>query len=125
LREHGVIPVSYGSGVIERIRAVAGERVDAFIDTFGHGYVELALALGVKPEQIETIIDFQAAQEHGVKTEGSATAANAQAPAELARLVAEGELEVPIAHAYPLEQVQDAYRELERRHTHGKIVLTP
>jgi NADPH:quinone reductase-like Zn-dependent oxidoreductase len=125
LREHGVIPISYGDDVAERIREVAGEGVDAFIDTFGQGYVELALALDVSPERIETIIDFQAAQKYGVKTEGSATAANAQVLAELARLIDEGELEVPIAHVYPLDQVQDAYRELEARHTHGKIVLTP
>ncbi|SHM06001.1 zinc-binding dehydrogenase [Actinacidiphila paucisporea] len=36
-----------------------------------------------------------------------------------------GELEVPIARSYPLESVQDAFRELERGHTHGKIVLRP
>jgi len=119
-----VIPVTYGDGVAQRIREVA-ERADAFIDTFGQGHVELALALGVRPERIETIIDFQAAQKHGVKSEGSAAAANAQVLSELARLVEEGELEVPIAHVYPLEQVRDAYRELERRHTRGKIVLTP
>ena len=45
--------------------------------------------------------------------------------AELAALIADRKLEVPIAHAYPLEQVQDAYRELEQRHTRGKIVLVP
>jgi NADPH:quinone reductase-like Zn-dependent oxidoreductase len=32
---------------------------------------------------------------------------------------------VPIARAYPLEEVADAYRELELGHTHGKIVLVP
>jgi NADPH:quinone reductase-like Zn-dependent oxidoreductase len=42
---------------------------------------------------------------------------------ELARLGARGELEVPIARTYPLEQVRDEFRELERQHTHGKIVL--
>jgi NADPH:quinone reductase-like Zn-dependent oxidoreductase len=44
---------------------------------------------------------------------------------ELARLAARGELEVPIARTYPLERVRDAFRELERGHTHGKIVLRP
>ena len=44
---------------------------------------------------------------------------------ELARLAARGELEVPIARVYPLQHVQDAFGELERRHTHGKIVLRP
>jgi NADPH:quinone reductase-like Zn-dependent oxidoreductase len=45
--------------------------------------------------------------------------------AELAGLIERGELEVPIARTYPLDQVRDAYRELERRHTRGKIVLIP
>lgn len=44
---------------------------------------------------------------------------------ELARLAARGELEAQIARTYPLEQVRDAFRELERRHTHGKVVLRP
>ncbi len=125
LREHGVVPVSYGEGVGERIREACEGPPDAFIDTFGQDYVELALALGVQPERINTIINFEAAQRYGVKTDGSAAAASAEVLAELARLIEEGELEVPIAHAYPLDQVQDAYRELEARHTRGKIVLTP
>ncbi|KAK1184304.1 zinc-binding dehydrogenase [Streptomyces sp. NBS 14/10] len=43
----------------------------------------------------------------------------------LARLAARGELEVPIARTYPLDQVRDTFRELEQGHTHGKIVLRP
>jgi NADPH:quinone reductase-like Zn-dependent oxidoreductase len=58
LREHGVIPVNYGDGVAERIREACAGRVDAFIDAFGDGYVELALSLGVSPERIDTIADF-------------------------------------------------------------------
>jgi len=125
LGERYVIAISYGEGVAERIRAAADGHVDAFIDTFGDGYVELALALGVHTQRIDTIIDFQAAQEHGVKAEGSMVASNAQVLGELARLIEEGRLEVPIASVYPLDRVQDAYRELERRHTRGKIVLVP
>jgi NADPH:quinone reductase-like Zn-dependent oxidoreductase len=125
LSDHGVIPLSYGDGVADRIRAACADGVDAFIDTFGGGYVELALGLGVQPRRIDTIIDFQAAQRHGVKTDASAAGASAQVLAELAGLIAAEELEVPVARVYPLEQVQDAYRELERRHTRGKIVLEP
>ena len=40
-------------------------------------------------------------------------------------MVADGSLEIPVADTFPLVQVRDAYRELERRHTHGKIVLLP
>jgi NADPH:quinone reductase-like Zn-dependent oxidoreductase len=118
-------PIAYGEGVADRIRAAAGGRVDAFIDTFGSGYVELALDLGVPAERINTIIDFAAAAEHGVKTEGNNDAASAEVLAELAGLVDKGLLEIPIAKVYPLEEVRDAYRELERRHTRGKIVLRP
>jgi len=125
LEDHGVIALSYGEGVAERIRERSGGRLDAFIDAFGSGYVEMGLELGVEPERIDTIIDFQAAQIHGVKTEGSAAGSRAEVLAELAAMIAAGELEVPIARAYPLDQVRDAYAELERRHTLGKIVLVP
>jgi NADPH:quinone reductase-like Zn-dependent oxidoreductase len=125
LREHGAIPLTYGDGVAERIRDAAGGRLDAFIDTFGSGYVDLAIELGVAPRRIDTIIDWDAAERHGVKTDGTMAAASADTLAELARLIADGRLEVPIAGVYPLTEVRAAYRELERRHTLGKIVLTP
>jgi NADPH:quinone reductase-like Zn-dependent oxidoreductase len=125
LTDHGVIPITYGDGVEERIRAAAGGKVDAFIDTFGGGYVELALKLGVAKSRIDTIIDFAAAAKYGVKTEGNHEAANAEVLAQLAGLLAAGQLEIPIAKVYPLDEVREAYRELEQRHTRGKIVLEP
>jgi NADPH:quinone reductase-like Zn-dependent oxidoreductase len=126
LRSHGVIPVAYGDGIADRIRTAATSGVDAFIDTYGDGYVELALALGVPAERIDTIVDFAAAAKHGVKTDGGREAGpGATVLAELAGLVADGQLEVPIANVYPLVQVRDAYTELERRHTRGKIILRP
>jgi NADPH:quinone reductase-like Zn-dependent oxidoreductase len=124
LRAHGVVPVAHGDGLVDRIRAAA-PTVDAFIDLFGDGYVDVALALGVPPDRIDTIIDFAAVEEHGVKADGNAVGARPEVLAELAALLAKGELELPVAATYPLERVQDAYRELERRHTRGKIVLVP
>ena len=45
LTRHDVIPVAYGDGVAERIRgaAPANASIDAFLDTHGGDYVELAL----------------------------------------------------------------------------------
>ena len=106
-------------------RHVAAGPIDAFIDGYGHGYVELALELGVRPERINTIVDFPAVEKHGVKFEGNAAAANADVLAEIARLIDEGQLEIPIANTYPLSDVQAAYRELESGHLLGKIVLEP
>jgi NADPH:quinone reductase-like Zn-dependent oxidoreductase len=125
LRDHGVTPLAYGEGVAARVLALGG-KVTAFIDTFGHGYVDLALELGVAPERVNTIIDFGAAQRHaGVKTVGSHEAASAAVLAELLGLMAAGRLEVPIAKVYPLASVREAYRDLELRHARGKIVLLP
>jgi NADPH:quinone reductase-like Zn-dependent oxidoreductase len=125
LADHGVIPVRYGEGVADRLRAAAGGQLDAFIDTFGADYVELAIELGVRPDRINTIINFAAAEKYGVKTKGNSDAANAEVLAELAGLISKGLLEIPIARVYPLDQVHEAYRELEQRHTRGKIVLKP
>jgi len=123
LAGHGVIPVPYGDGAADRIRQAAG-KIDAFIDTFGAGYVQLALELGVGPSRIDTIADFDAIAEYGVKGDGNAAGASAATLAELAALIASGQLEVPIAATFPLSQVQDAYRELASGHVRGKIVLT-
>ena len=125
LREHGVVPVAHGDGAAERIAEASGGRVDAFVDAFGDGYVEMAIGLGVRPDRINTVIDFAAAEKYGARTEGNNDAASAEVLAELAALVAQGRLEVPIAGVYPLAEVHAAYRELERRHTRGKIVLRP
>jgi NADPH:quinone reductase-like Zn-dependent oxidoreductase len=104
LADHGIIPVTYGDGVEDRIRAASSHKVDAFIDTFGGGYVEMALQLGVAANRIDTIIDFAAAAKYGVKTEGSYEAANAEVLGQLSRLIAAGRLEIPIAKVYPLTQ---------------------
>ena len=42
---------------------------------------------------------------------------------ELVEWILAGELEVPIAAVYPLDRVQEAFREIEQRHTRGKFVL--
>lgn len=124
LREHGVIPVTYGEGVEQRIRTTASGPIDAFLDTRGGGYVDLALRLGVGPSRINTIADFDAGK-RGVKMVGNREGATAEVLAELAALVSAGRLEIPVARVYPLSEVQAAFTELERRHTHGKIVLVP
>jgi len=119
---HGVKPLAYGDGLAARLREA---RIDAFIDTYGSGYVKLAIELGVSPQRINTIIDFAAANAYGVKSEGSATGKSATVLAELAGLVASGDLEVPIAAIFPLESVRAAFELLEQGHTRGKIVLPP
>jgi NADPH:quinone reductase-like Zn-dependent oxidoreductase len=125
LRRHDIVPVAYGDGQADRIRAAADGELDAFIDTFGGGYVDLAIELGVAPQRINTIIDYDAVQRLGVHAQGTHAIATATLLAELARLAADGGLEIPVARTFPLDQVRDAFNELAERHSHGKIVLLP
>ncbi|MCW2558462.1 MAG: Zn-dependent oxidoreductase, NADPH:quinone reductase [Mycobacterium sp.] len=123
LTEHGAVPVNHGDGLADRLRGLG--RIDAFLDFFGGGYVELAVTgLGIAPERVDTIIDFAAVERFGVKSAGNADG-NIGMVAELAELVAAGQLEVPIAGTFALDDVQQAYRTLEQRHTRGKLVLRP
>jgi NADPH:quinone reductase-like Zn-dependent oxidoreductase len=56
---HGVRPETYGPDLANRLQ---NTKVDAFIDAHGDGYVELAVKLGISPDRINTIIDFEAAR---------------------------------------------------------------
>ncbi|WP_205686341.1 NADP-dependent oxidoreductase [Chitinophaga parva] len=126
LQQQGVTPVPYGNGLEHKLRQlVAGNKEDVFIDLYGGGYVDMAIRLGIKPENIDTIIDFEAAKKYGTKTAGNAAGANAGVMQALATMMAEGKLTIPIAATYPMSEVQAAYKELEQRHTRGKIVLIP
>jgi NADPH:quinone reductase-like Zn-dependent oxidoreductase len=127
LTRHDVLPVTYGEGAADRIRAAAAPgAVDAFLDTHGGDYVELALNdLKVAPERIDTVVRFDAVAKYGVKADGNAAGASAATLEELARLIAAKEIELPIARTYPLAEVRAAYTELAKGHIRGKIVLIP
>lgn len=122
-----VPPVNYGDDLADRLRAASPSgRVDAMLDFFGGGYVAMAIDdLGLPRERVATVIDFAAAEQYGVQVVGSTEATNAAVVGELADLVARGGLEVPISQVYPLDEVRSAYRDLEERHTRGKLVLRP
>jgi NADPH:quinone reductase-like Zn-dependent oxidoreductase len=132
LGAHGVLPVPYkglpgGMEWTEKIGLLKpGHAADAFIDTHGGDYVELALnELGVAPERVDTIVRFDAVAKYGVKADGNGAGASAATLAELAALVAASELEIPIAATYPLAEVREAFEHLEGGHVRGKIVLVP
>ncbi|HEV2355880.1 MAG TPA: zinc-binding dehydrogenase, partial [Puia sp.] len=66
-----------------------------------------------------------AAERNHVKTAGNSDAARPEVMEELAKMIDEGDLEIPIQKVYHLDQVREAYRELAKRHTQGKMVLVP
>ena len=123
LHSVGAEHVAYGDGLADRLRSLIPKGIDAFLDFFGGGYVDLAVSLGIARERINTIIDFAAAAKLGVKADGSAAAASRETLAEIANLIAWGELLMPLAAVYPFASLQDAYTDLARRKARGKIVL--
>lgn len=123
LRSIGVIPVVYGEGLVDRLRAAAPGPFTAALDNHGRATIDAALTLGVAPARINTIADRAAAAELGLSAVGGA-AASLTDLAEVAALIASGDLVLPIDSVYPLERVRDAYEHLRAGHLRGKIVLT-
>jgi NADPH:quinone reductase-like Zn-dependent oxidoreductase len=125
LRSMGAIPVAYGEGLADRLRAAASGGIDAFIDCFGSGYVDLAIKeLGLNPDRVDTIIDWEAGARQGAHLDGMSTVGDVGSViSQLASLIDRGELVVPVAATFALRDVRQAYELLERRHTRGKIVL--
>jgi len=118
LQALGAEPVTYGDGLADRVRALAPDGVTAAVDLYGTETVHAARELGVPDERITTI----AGQVDGVTPANGADAA-AGALEEIARLVAAGQLRVPIAAAFPIEQIHAAVELQAGRHVHGKIVI--
>lgn len=123
LESKGAVVVHYGDGLKERIEKEAGGAPDAFLDFHGAEYTALALDLGVPAGRINTI-NYPAAATYGTRSAGNAEGTKLEILAELARLVAEGKVEIPISATYPLGEIRAAFTELEKGHTLGKIVLT-
>lgn len=97
LRALGAEPVAYGDGLADRLRALAPASVTAAIDLYGTDTAQAARDLGVPDKRITTI----AAQVDGITPANGANAAPG-AIEEIARLVAAGQLRVPIAASFPV-----------------------
>ncbi|MDR6614216.1 NADP-dependent oxidoreductase [Leifsonia sp. 1010] len=122
LESLGVIPVTYGDGLAERVRDVLDDdRVTAVLDNHGPETIEAALELGVPIERVNSIAVF-GPEARGAQNVGGRAATNDDL-AELADLLAENELVLPIDSIYPIERTVEAYGRLEGGHVRGKIVI--
>ena len=121
LRQLGVEPVAYGPGLADRVQTLAPEGVTAATDLFGTETAETALALGVPRERISTIA-ARPNPSGGVRATG-AIDAGPDAMERITDAILAGELTVPIAATFPIEQIRDAVTLQAGRHVHGKIVV--
>ena len=116
--------MAYGEGMEARVRAAAPSPVSKLLDCRGPEYVDLALALGLAPDAIATIVPAPPSVAKGVRVTGSRDAR----PGDLRRaadLVADGVVTVTIARVRPFDaaSVRAAYTELRGGHVHGKLVV--
>ena len=123
LESLGVTPVVYGDGLADRVRDLLddGDRVTAVLDNHGPETIDAAIALGVPPERINTI-GARGPAARGANTAGG-SAATVDDLAEIADLIAENELVLPIDSIFPIERIVEAYARLEAGHLRGKIVV--
>lgn len=132
LRALGAIPVEYGPGLAERVRAAAPGPVTVAIDTVGTDEaLDTSVELVADRSRIASIAGFARGPSLGIQLLGGGpgadpgTAVREAARAQLVELAADGVLDVRVARTYPLEQVADAHREGRGGHPGGKLVLLP
>jgi NADPH:quinone reductase-like Zn-dependent oxidoreductase len=124
LREIGAIPVVYGEGVSDRVRAAAGGQVDAVFDVAGKTTVEELVGLVSEPAQVLSIANFAASQAGAQVTGGDADSRPMEALAEVADLLAQNKLVIKV-QTFPFERAAEAYRISQTGHVRGKLVLIP
>lgn len=122
----GAIPTLYGPGLVERVRALAPQGIDAVFDVAGQGALADSVTLRGGNSRIVTIADFAGAQEHDVpfSSGGKESPRSPEFLASLAALAARGKLRTTISAQFPFEEAADAQRRSEAGHGQGKIVLT-
>ena len=122
LRSLGVVPVEYGDGLVEALRAAAPGGLTAALDNHGRASVDAALAAGAPAARVNTIADYAAAKDYGTPTVGGREL-DKPALDRLAELIASGDIQFTIESVFALEAVQEAYERLLGSHGPGKIVL--
>jgi NADPH:quinone reductase-like Zn-dependent oxidoreductase len=124
LREIGATPVLYGQGMVNRVRAVPGEKIDAVLDVAGKSPIEDLISLAPQPSQVVSIANYGAAASGARVTGGGADSQPMKALAEAAELLEQNKLVVKV-QTFPLERAAEAHRASQAGHVRGKLVLLP
>ena len=132
MRALGAIPVLYGPGLEDRLRALLPDGADAALDTVGTDEaLDASVALVADRQRIATIAGFAQAAELGIRLLGSGPGADPGtelrngARLEMLQLAADGLLVGPPVIAFPLEQVRQAMALVAGGHAGGKVILLP
>jgi NADPH:quinone reductase-like Zn-dependent oxidoreductase len=123
LRSLGAEPVTYGEGLVERVRALRPDGVDVALDVAGSGVLPELIELAGGPEHVVTIADFAGARDHGVRFSSGDAGRAVHVLAEIGELIESGRFSLPVAQTFPLAEIAEAHRVSENGHVRGKLVL--
>lgn len=124
LRSLGAEPVTYGDGMVEQVRALAPEGVDAALDVAGSGVLRQLIDLAGGSQSVLTVADFEGSKEYGVRFSNGFVDGNAfHALAEVGELIAAGRFWLPVERTFPLAEIAEAHRISENGHVRGRLVL--
>jgi NADPH2:quinone reductase len=131
VRELGAVAVTYGPGLLDRVKKAAPTGISAAIDAVGTDEaIDVSLAVVPEPSRIVSIAAFRRA-DTGIKLIGHGPGADPGSEIrsnpwrQLLPLVATGELMLLPVKAYPLADAAQAHRLLRQGHPNGKLVLVP
>ncbi|MER5993460.1 MULTISPECIES: NADP-dependent oxidoreductase [Streptomyces] len=121
VRRLGGEPVSYGEGLVERVRGLAPEGVDAVFDTVGGDALKVSANLLAPEGRLASIVDNEVVdyggRYHFVRPDP-------QDLRRLSELAEQGVVSVHVSETFPLERAADAHRLNQEGRTRGKIVVT-
>jgi NADPH:quinone reductase len=128
VRRFGGIPVEYGPGLLDRVRAAAPEGIAAALDTVGSDEAgDVSLALIDDRKRVVTIAAAPRARADGYVFVGASNPESgpfrAGARSRILALAQAGELVVPMAQTFKFEDAPAAFAMLTSPHPPGKIAL--
>lgn len=122
LRGLGVIPTTYGPGLVERVRALVPNGVNAALDIAGSGVIPELIELVGDASRVVSVADFTA-PDYGAQLSLVAQEHPERALAEAARLHSEGVFRLRVEKTFPLAQTVEAYKICAAGHVTGKLVI--
>ena len=122
LRSLGAEPVTYREGLVDRVRALVPDGVDAVLDYVGGESLESSAKLVRNPERIVSVVDAVTVQRIGGQY--AFVRPDPRHLAELATMVDDGALRIELAQTFPLAQAADAQRLVEDGHVRGKVAIS-
>ena len=123
LRLLGAEPVTYGEGMVERVRTLAPDGVDAALDVAGSGVLPELIDLAGGPQNVVTLADIDGAKQHEVRFSNGFQGHAFHALAAIGALVEAGLFWLPVERTYPLDEIAQAHRVSEHGHVRGRLVL--